>query len=252
MTKTDDHSYQVNLPFWEGPLDLLLYLIRKKELEIEEISISLITSDFLEHVKKVKETGHTAIAEFLAMAATLLYIKSNHILPLNQEAELDDEMEDPRKAIVYQLIEFEKIKKMQSFLEDQKQSHLLNRKSNEDLVAIKEKVNYIESSFKELINHYLFFFSRKNVGLIVDKVKNVLATVEDKIKWLSRLLKHKITLRFFKIAEKLDLPETIVVFLASLEMAKQCKISLFQEELFGDIIIEEKKGADDGKQEKIA
>ncbi|PKL11440.1 MAG: hypothetical protein CVV50_05705, partial [Spirochaetae bacterium HGW-Spirochaetae-6] len=245
-------TYQVKLSTFEGPLDLLLFLIRKKELNIEEVSISIITADYLAYVESLTDIGHTAIAEFLTMACTLLYIKSHSLLPLAGDMQLDDELEDPRKALVYQLIEYEKLKKMHSFLENKKNSTLLEKKPNSFLSELKSQVNFIEINFRELLDNYLKFFNIKKLGMILDKVKKALVSVEEKILWLSKLLKEKIKISFFHITKDFKASETIVTFLASLEMAKQRKVLLFQEELFGDITLEQGKGAENGAEEKIA
>lgn len=245
--------YQLKLPFFEGPLDLMLYLIKKKELEIEEISISLITHDFLLYVEEYQKNDHNTIAEFLTMAATLLYIKSCSLLPLTQNTELDEEIEDPRKALVYQLIEYEKLKKMVVFLEERKNKLTLARNPNEELEVMKANFSFVESNFKELLDCYIKFFRPPKTSIILDKIGKAIATVEDKIKWLARILKKKAVVSFFSIAENLIRSDRIVTFLATLEMAKQNHITMAQEQLFGDILIENKKDiADGGEQEEIA
>jgi segregation and condensation protein A len=253
MSSGENSGYQVQLPVFQGPLDLLLYLIKNKELEIEEVSISLITSDFIKYVEKYRSLGHTHLAEFLAMAATLLYIKSTSILPLANEAELEEDMEDPRKALVYQLIEYEKVKKMMAFLNGKQEQYLLYRKSSGFLDQLKERIAYREIDFKELLDYYLKFFRpMKGTEMIMGKVRNVVSSVEDKIKWLARILKKKAVMSFFKLARDLARPERIITFLATLEMAKQDRAFLYQNVLFGDIIIENEKRSKDGRQEEIA
>lgn len=245
-------GYQIRQPFFEGPMDLMLFLIKKKELEITEIAISLITHDFIAYVEKYKNIGHNAIAEFISMAATLLYLKSLSVLPLSEEAELDEDIEDPRKSLVYQLIEYEKLKKMTAFLEERKNQLVLARNANADLEGIKSNYSVVESNFRELLDCYVKFFTPPKTSLILDKIGKAIASVEDKIKWLARILKKKAVVSFFSISENLIRTERIVTFQATLEMAKQSQILLSQNELFGDIMIENNKGMVDGEQEEIA
>lgn len=248
-----DGSYQVRLPAFEGPMDLLLYLIKNRELEIEEVSISLITADFIAYVDQVKECGHRAIAEFLKMAATLLYIKSLNLLPGEDSGELDEDLEDPRKALVYQLIEYQKSKKMANFLAEKEGGIVFARKENKLLKTLKARFSYKEATFKEILDFYLKFFRPiKNNKLIVGKVQGVLSTVEDKVKWFLRVLKKKPIMSFFKLVKTQERPEKIVAFQATLEMGKQKQAFLHQEELFGDIRIENGAGTVDGEQEEIA
>lgn len=250
--KTRQEDYQIRLPFFQGPLDLLLYLIKTKELEIEEISISLITADFLRYVEHYKASRHQYIAEFLQMAATLLYVKSLSLIPVNENLELDEDLEDPRKAIVFQLIEYQRVKKMMAFLESKKNGLIIERSVNNDLSEIKSQVEYKEAAEKDLIDCYLKFFNPSRARYIIDKTRRVIIRLEDKIKWLSRLVKEKVRLSFFKLIKKLSRKESILVLQASLEMAKQEEVRLSQEELFDDITIEGTKDVVSREQEKIA
>lgn len=242
----NEKGYEVKLPTFQGPLELLLFLIKNKELEIEEISISLITQDYLEYVKHYHETGHSSIAEFLAMAATLLYIKSLTVLPVHQEAELDEELEDPRKALVYQLVEYQKVKRMVQFLEYKEGGSIFSRKENPFLSSLKERVVFKEAGFKELLDLYIKFFKPiKGNSIIQGKIKDEISTVDDKVHWISNLLNEKARVSFFNIINNLKRSDKIVSFIAGLEMGKQREAYLTQEDLFKDIFIE--KGKNHGK-----
>lgn len=246
-------SYKVKQPAFEGPLDLLLFLIKSKELEIEEISISLITADFLAFIEENQDLPHALQTEFLSMAATLLYIKSFHLLPFSKNQEIDEEeMEDPRKALVYQLIEYQKAKQMVEFLSQKQGALVLVKKPNTQLEEVKNKYNFIESSFKDILDLYLKFFRPPKTKIILDKLKKALVTVEEKILWLTKFLKKKSYLSFFELTKKLPRYEGIVSFLAILEMAKQKTVSLYQDFLFGDITIENTQRVSGGEQEEIA
>jgi segregation and condensation protein A len=233
-------------------MELLLKLIRDKDLQINEVSISMITNDFLSYVENYKQCDHQSIAEFIAVASTLLYIKTLSVLPSSQELDLDDDYEDPRKALIYQLIEYQKACQVVEFLQGKKSSQILVKKENSQLQEIKTKINYTEMTFKELLDCYLHYFAPVKTKFIIDKIKDTLSTVEEKITWWIKLLKKKATLSFFQVTAEFSVKEIIISFLATLEMAKQRKVQLSQEELFGDILVESKNGLVDGEQEEIA
>jgi len=115
-------SYQVKLEAFQGPLDLLLFLIRKKKIDIHDIPISAITKDYLNYLDQKEKINLEREAEFLLIAALLIYIKSQMLLP--RETVPEDDMEDPRRILVDRLLGYEKIKAAGS---------LLREKENEEL-----------------------------------------------------------------------------------------------------------------------
>jgi len=109
-------DFRVNLDVFRGPLDLLLYLVRKHELEITEISLALITEQYLEYLAVVEKLDIGAVGDFLAVASLLLEIKSQHLLPHGDEVE--EELEDPRHELVQRLLEYKKFREAASILEE--------------------------------------------------------------------------------------------------------------------------------------
>lgn len=102
-------EYKVNLDIYNGPMDLLLYLIRKEEVNIYDIPIARITDQYLQYVEALQTLDMNVVGDFLVMAATLMYIKSYMLLP-RQEVQADEEMEDPRLSLVKQLLEYKRYK----------------------------------------------------------------------------------------------------------------------------------------------
>jgi segregation and condensation protein A len=102
-------AYEIKLDIFEGPLDLLLYLIKKNEIDIYDIPIALITEQYLEHVEIMKSLNLDLAGEYLVLAATLLHIKSKMLLPVPEDEESDDD-EDPREMLVRQLLEYQAFK----------------------------------------------------------------------------------------------------------------------------------------------
>src|SRR5882757_9624442 len=112
-------EYKVKFEVFEGPLDLLLYLIKKEEVDIYEVNLTRLATQFIEYIETMRLLDLEIAGEFLVMAATLMYIKSRELLPVDQRAEIegDDEGEDPRWELIRQLVEYKKFKDAASQLQ---------------------------------------------------------------------------------------------------------------------------------------
>ena len=118
---SDQQTYGVKLDVFEGPLDLLLFLIRKDEVDIYDIPIASITKQFLEYVELIQGLNLEQAGDFVLMAATLMKIKSRMLLPVDPEDE--EEGEDPREELVRRLLEYQKFKEVANWLEGEQESH---------------------------------------------------------------------------------------------------------------------------------
>src|SRR6202049_3612358 len=118
---TGDAAYKVNIPLYEGPLDLLLDLIKKQEMNIHDIQISLITAQYLEYLHKLEELNVDVSADFIYIAATLIYIKSKMLLPPDPLGSPDEQSADPRAELVQRLVEHEKYKNAAQLLYQKQQ-----------------------------------------------------------------------------------------------------------------------------------
>ena len=105
-------EYKVKFEVFEGPLDLLLYLIKKEEVDIYEVNLTRLATQFIEYIETMRMLDLEIAGEFLVMAATLMYIKSRELLPVDQQAQVEgeDEGEDPRWELIRQLVEYKKFK----------------------------------------------------------------------------------------------------------------------------------------------
>src|SRR5205085_4997910 len=112
-------EYKVQFDVFEGPLDLLLYLVKKEEVDIYEVNLTRLAAQFIEYIELMRQLDLEVAGEFLVMAATLMYIKSRELLPVDQQvqAEADAEAEDPRWELVRQLVEYKKFKDAASQLQ---------------------------------------------------------------------------------------------------------------------------------------
>jgi segregation and condensation protein A len=233
-------TYSVKLEVFEGPLDLLLYLIKKEEIDIYDIPIARITDQYLEYLELMQLLDLTIAGEFLVMAATLIHIKSKMLLPPDQ-AEAEQEEADPRAELVKRLLEYKKFKEAASTLGqmESQQKHYFPRVGTglkiDDLPASEEE--FVEASLFDLITAFtkvLKDIPRETFHKIVKDE----FTVSEKIHDIVHLLCDRKTVFFtelFRAAR--NKTEVIATFLAILELIKIREISVRQVAPFGDIEI---------------
>jgi len=219
----------VKLEIYEGPLDLLLHLIKKNEVDINDIPIALITSQYLEYLKLMESLNVELAGEFLVMAATLMQIKSRMLLPVTDEEE-DLEEEDPRMAIIRPLLEHMKIKDAARLLEQQE---ILNRDVFSRSVSLSEmgfedKEELVSVSLFDLIDSFRTLMKRAEPegGLeIILETKNI----EDRISEIIDQLKQTPEMMFEDLfRHDRRRAELILTFLALLELVRIGLLRLFQ------------------------
>ncbi|MDQ6418282.1 segregation/condensation protein A [Paenibacillus sp. LHD-117] len=241
-------SVLYKLESFEGPLDLLLHLIDKSEIDIHEISISEITVQYMEYLDAMKELELEVTSEFLVMAATLLAIKSKQLLPkppvFEDEFEdwYDDDGIDSRDELIQKLIEYRKFKQIAEQLREKEfERSLVFSREPEDMTPFlsEVKVNPLEglhvSDLVAAFQKALRKAARRNVIATVQRDE---ISVKDRIRDIVDVLKQFETVRFSKlIRENMDKHEIVVTFLAILELMKMKHIRCFQHGLFDDIVI---------------
>ncbi|MCP4650025.1 MAG: segregation/condensation protein A [PVC group bacterium] len=231
-------SYKIKLEIFEGPLDLLLYLIKKNHLNIHDITISEVTEQYLQYLELMRLLDLNIAGEFLVMAATLMHIKSKMLLP-PEENETDEQIEeDPRDELVKKLLEYKKFKEMAGYLEEKEteQSDIFKRVSIPDEIEGDEEV-FFETSVFDLINA----FSKALKDIPKDIFREIIKdefTVEGKIHDLLHVLvkKRKISLNELFVSSR-NKYEVIASFLAVLELMRQKEIVVAQKGLFGEIVV---------------
>ncbi|MCC2683375.1 MAG: segregation/condensation protein [Paenibacillaceae bacterium] len=247
------------LDAFEGPLDLLLHLIDKAEVDIYDIPIKQITEQYMEFVQTMQELKLDIASEFLVMAATLLSIKSKLLLPkppvVEEDAELFDEGEDPRDELVRRLIEYRKYKEMAGQLRDMEQERsLLYTKEADDLTPFVQQ--QVINPVKGLAAFDLVILFQKALRKmasrnVVAKIRRDEISVKDRIRELSDLLSRSEGQILFSslFDEELTREEIVVTFLALLELMKMKRIVCYQHGLFADIVIQTKEGGGIGEHE---
>ncbi|MBI4352529.1 MAG: segregation/condensation protein A [Candidatus Omnitrophica bacterium] len=229
-------DYKVRLDVFEGPLDLLLYLIKKDELNIYDIPMTRITGQYLEYLELMQALDLEGAGEFLVIAAVLTHLKSKMLLPPDPEA-LPEEP-DPRAELVKRLLEYKAFKEAAGTLRvfEEKRSGLFTRWGVEPETDPGD-LSFLEVSLFDLLSSFLK--ALKNLPKeTVHQVSAEEFTVADKIGFIRKLLSRKESVRFgILFASVRSKPEAVVVFLALLELVRLREVTARQEEPFGEIEI---------------
>jgi segregation and condensation protein A len=238
-------NYKIRLDMFEGPLDLLLYLVKKDHLNIYDIPIAKVTQQYLEYINLMQLLDLNIVGEFLVMAATLMQIKSKMLLPA-EELAAQEEQEDPRAELVKRLLEYEKFKQIAENLKQKEisQQEVFKRakteREPEAKASDKEEV-YFEASIFDLISAFSRALKDIPREVFYEVIKDQY-TVEQKVHDILHLLlvetEIKLSELFSKTKSKIEI---IVIFLAILELAKMKEIIARQNAEFQDIIITRNK-----------
>lgn len=238
-------SYKIKLELFEGPLDLLLYLVKKDHLNIYDIPIAQVTEQYLQYLSLMQLLDLNIAGEFLVMAATLMQIKSKMLLPAEETPVQEQEQEDPREELVRRLLEYEKFKELAESLRQ--------RETNQREVFKRPKVDidktlhpenpevYFEASIFDLLNAFSQALKDVPRELFYEVIKDEF-TIEEKIHEILHLLLVcpcvSISELFSKAKNKMEI---IVIFLAILELIRLKEIIARQKDLFGEIEISRNK-----------
>jgi len=233
-------SYKIKLEIFEGPLDLLLYLVKKDHLNIYDIPIAQVTEQYLSYLDLMRLLDLNIAGEFLVMAATLIQIKSKMLLPLPPEAVLEEDQEDPRLELARRLAEYEKFKEIAQELrqrEENQQQVFKRPKVELPVVEGEEKEVYFEASIFDLIDVFSKALKEAPKELFLEVVKDEF-TIEEKIHEILHLLLDEPRIRLLALFEKAKNKfEMIVTFLSILELIRLKEIIVRQKTLFGEIEI---------------
>ena len=236
---TDRDSLRVRVKVFEGPLDLLLHLIRQQQIDIYDIPIAAVTEQYLDYLNLMRELDLDIAGEFLVMAATLIQIKSRLLLPRPPaEEEGEGEEEDPRLELVQRLLEHEKFKKAAEVLYERKsiegESYARGREQ-EDEGAMEETL--VEAGIFDLI-HGLSRVLREAKKRRLIEIAEETFTVEEKIAWLRERIAAKQPVSFAELFASAGSREEILVsFLALLELVRMRELKIYQSKTFGEILI---------------
>jgi segregation and condensation protein A len=227
-------QYKVKLEIFEGPLDLLLFLIRKEEVSIYDIPIARITEQYLSYLRAMQELDIALAGEFLVMAATLIQIKSQMLLPRDPDA-ANQEADDPRRELVYQLLEHQKFKAAANMLHQRAtiQAAAFPRgvlEEDKDNPEIAATVFQLFEVFREVIE--------RRRALAEIEIAREEMTMTEKIADIKLRLEEAGQVSAKELFESAATRrEIVLIFLAILEMVKELILRLDQPDLFGDILL---------------
>ena len=234
-------DYRIKLPVFEGPLDLLLFLLRKNELDIYDIPIAQVTRQYLDVLYAMKELSLEVAGEFFVMAATLMEIKSRMLLPKHQQAidpNADEDDLDPRWELVHQLLQYKKFKEAAGHL-GQMATDAQNRLARPDSAfapASERPLQHVDRI--DLWNSFNLVLRRLAEKLVVGEIHAEEVTVADRMEFVLERIK---TIKGFVFTdlfegEKITLRKLVATFLAVLELTRLGKLQLRQNETFSDIL----------------
>jgi segregation and condensation protein A len=235
-----ESDYKVKLEVFEGPLDLLLYLIKKEEVDIYDIPIERITNQYMEYLSLMQLLNLEVAGEFLVMAATLMYIKSRMLLPADQQvtdAEAE-EGEDPRWELIRQLVEYKKFKEaaVQLARREEEQANVFTRAGDSGIEVDAKEVPLAEVSIFDLIAAFNEVLKKANAREDFREIYEERFTVSDKIEEILYTLRERSEIRFLELfSESASRAEVVVTFLALLELIRLKRLRVQQAEAFGEI-----------------
>jgi segregation and condensation protein A len=242
---SENASYKVDLEVYNGPLDLLLHLIKKDELNVCDIPIARILEQYLAHLARIQELDVDGVGDFLVMASTLMVIKSRLLLP-EATADEDEEPPDPRTDLVRQLLEYRRFKELGALLRDRMEALELRYPRGADEVRERQLAADPEADLGRVLGEIGLFdlfqaFSKVLSEIRVSEAREIVydeTPVEAHVERLDAILREKDALPFSKLfEERRDRGFVIGLFLAVLELIRQGRALAVQEEPFGEIVI---------------
>lgn len=238
------HNFCIN--DFEGPLDLLLHLIRVNEMDIYDINIESITKQYLDFINSEEnKLSVDETSEYLVMAAELIHLKSKMLIKQDETEDIDDEYEfNSKDELRDRLLEYEQVKELTNSFKDleEKRSEFYTKLPS-DLSEYKEEQTLVggEVELSDLVNAFELFLSRQKLNKPLNtKITKRELSVHDRTYQIRNILKQHKRCEFTSLFEEVTKPYVVVTFLSILEMSKNNEIKIVQEQSFGDIYIEAK------------
>jgi segregation and condensation protein A len=232
------NSYSIKVPIFEGPLDLLLHLIKQNKIDIYDIPIALITRQYLEYIEMMKELNLEIASEFIVMAATLIYIKSRMLLPPDETLESEEE-EDPRAGLVQRLLEYQALKEASA--EFRKREDVWTNAFSGPPVDVEDipaepNLYLFEVNLFDLMGALKKILTKAPLEMM--KITRETLTVKDRIALILDKIENEHTIRFDDLfAQDRKRIQIIVTFLALLELLRLGVVRAYQDMEFGTVWI---------------
>lgn len=249
-----EEAYSIKLPVFEGPLDLLLHLIRENKVDIYDIPIAIITRQYLEYLELMKELNLEVAGEFIVMAATLIHIKSRMLLPVEETTDTIEEM-DPRFELVQRLLAYQAFKDAALGLKEREEdwAGVLKRAPHDEPETASEEQEFLfDVNIFDLISVFKKILEKAPPEVL--KVTRETLTVKDRMATLIETLQNTEALRFEDLfKEDYTKSRLVVTFVALLELIRLGLAKVYQEQAFGTFwIIRPEEQAGDTSVEDVA
>ena len=234
-----DYVFKTNE--FEGPLDLLLHLIKQSNLNINDLKIDIITKQYLDAIKQMEEMNLTIASEYLVMAAELIEMKSRSLLPIEKANNDDDYIEDPKEILIKKLLEYEKYKSITGkFKELEEERNLIFTKTPESLkdYQIDELIIDDDLDLSDLLNAFNLFLEKQKLAKpLATKITTKEISIHERTTHIRNILKKHKETKFSELFDILEKPYIVVTFLAILEMAKKQELIIEQKKNFDEIML---------------
>lgn len=240
---SEKEEITIRLEAFEGPLDLLLHLIKKEEVDIQDIPIARITEQYLEYIQVMRDLNINLAGDWLMMAATLIYIKSRMLVPQEPDTAIqEEEAEDPRTELVYQLLEHQKFKNAAEMLHtrEEVENAVWNNPPSEILDDGKEVVSV---TLFDLLQAFHEVVKRFEDQFVLEVMQDEVTIEQQIVDIRKRFLVHDQIMFSTFFAEARSKQHLIVIFLALLELVRLREVWLHQQNAFSEIQISKIKGA---------
>ena len=240
---------KIHLAVFEGPLDLLLYLIRREKVDIHDIPIAPITRQYMEYLDLMQELSLDVAGDFMVMAATLIHIKSKMLVPVEPtESEGEDETEDPRAELVRRLVEFQRYKEAAGILHQQAQIRAATWIRPDTTVPKFDDVGeeMLEAGLFDLIAAFKELLDRRK-ALLAHEIEAEGKSIEERIEEMLALIKEGESIEFLELfAAQETKGDMILTFLALLELIRLKRVKVYQRGIFGGIRVFRPIGPEEG------
>ena len=228
----------IQLPVFEGPLDLLLYLVRREHVDINDIPIAPITRQYMEYLELMKQLNLDIAGEFMVMAATLIHIKSKLLVPVDpNEAETGEEAEDPRAELAQRLLEFQRYKDVAGELHQRREIRAATWARPDAALPMFDEAGeeVLEAGLFDLIGAFKELLERRR-QLLALEVEHESKSVEQRMTELLEEIPEGASVEFLKLFESEETKlGMIVTFLALLELIRLRRVKVYQRAMFGSI-----------------
>ena len=234
--------YKFSTSDFEGPLDLLLHLIKINKMEIETINVESITNQYMEFINQMKENSIDIASEYLVMASELVHLKSKMLVNIKDDS--DDEYEiNSEDDLKEKLLEYERIKEITNTFKDLESTRSeVYTKIPSNLSEFKKDAPLDSNiTINDLLEAFQNFLNREKLKKPINtRITKRELSVDDRVKSIRTIFKTKNKIKFTELFEEISRPFVIVTFLSILEMSKNDEIKIIQEQNYGDITIEKK------------